>query len=66
MRFSPDEASLDDFGPTESSNFFEQDSEQLLAVSVAGNPGRPHVSVAKSAEVDDRFFGDTKSDIGLT
>ena len=63
MGFSPDEASVDDFSSVETFDLFEEEREQVFAISFTEDPGRTHVPMTESAEVDHGFLGDADSDI---
>ena len=63
MRLSPYESCLQNFCPIQSFDLFQQKWKQFFAISLAGNPRRSHVSMAKPAKVDNPFFGNSDSDI---
>ena len=65
MRLCPDEPRLQNFCPVESFYLLQQQREQILAISFAGDPRRPHVAMAESTEIDDAFLGNSESDVGF-
>lgn len=65
MRLCPHEPCLQDLGTVEPFDLLEQQRQQILAISFAGDPGRSHVSMAESTEIDDAFLGNSESDVGF-
>jgi hypothetical protein len=65
VRLSPNESCLEYFGSVESLYFFEKQREELLAISLAMDPGGTHISMTESAKIDDSFLGYSQSDISF-
>jgi len=59
MWLCPNEASIDNFCSLKSSDFLQEQCEKVFAVSITGDPRRSHISVTKTAIVDQCFFSDT-------
>lgn len=61
--FSPNETSIDDLSPIQSFYFFQQNRKKLFTISFTSNPWGSHVTMTKSTEIDDSFFGDANCNI---
>lgn len=65
MALGPNKPCVDYLCLVEAFYFLQQQCQQFFTVSIAYNPWWSHVSMTKSAEIDNSLFRDTDGDIGL-